>query len=214
MLSWEHVVVFSYVSRTFSLPFIKHSSIWDSVLAHWICGKTKLRSYLQERFQHKEIQRHDILCAYIVRCILCSLLIISYGYYATFSICNLKSSGFVLITVLWKCTHGQIVLSKLLPYGCLRSTCLSEGWQQAYLSVVCVDLVQAKGEQSILGPNINPPMALVQQHGLGLKRCGPMSRKHPGPVQLPKLCGKQRTHKEIKTKQHINRGLQLISNFR
>lgn len=78
----------------------------------------------------------------------------------------------------------------------------SEGWKQAYLSVVCVDLVQAKGEQGILGPNIKPPMALIQQHGLGLKRRYPTSLEHPGPVQLPQLCRQQHTHKEIKTKQY------------
>lgn len=40
---------------------------------------------------------------------------------------------------------------------------------QAHLCMVCVNLVQAKREQSILGTNIKPLVALIQQHGLGLK---------------------------------------------
>ncbi len=74
------------------------------------------------------------------------------------------------------------------------------GWKQAYLSVVCVNSVQAKGEQTILGPNIKPLVALIQQHGLGLKRCS-MSLKHPGPVQLPELC---RQHVHTKRKRQNN----------
>lgn len=65
--------------------------------------------------------------------------------------------------------------------------------------MVCVNLVQAKGEQSILGPDINPVVALIQQHGLGLKRRS-MCLEHPGPVQLPKLCRQQHEHKELTQK--------------
>lgn len=60
----------------------------------------------------------------------------------------------------------------------------------AYLSGVRVNPVQAQGEQSVFGPDIKPLVALVQQHGLGLKRHS-MSLEHPRPVQLPELCTQQ-----------------------
>ena len=125
------------VSFTFSLPFIRHSSIWDSVLAHWIWKNTQLRSHLQEILTRRHTYAHSVWLTY--------------------------------------CPVGTWVL-----YNTHFLTGM-EGWTQAYLSLVSVNPVQAEGEQGILGTDVKPLVALIQQHGLRLKRRS-MSLEHPGSV--------------------------------